>query len=177
VQEAVAKIQALRALPDLPALQWHFIGPLQSNKTRLVAAHFDWVQSVERLSVAQRLSAQRPAQLAPLQVLLEVNISGEASKSGAAAADVVALARAVAALPRLQLRGLMAIPAPGLAPSAQLAVFARLRALFAEVRAALAGAADAFDTLSMGMSADFEAAIAAGATMVRVGSAIFGERT
>ena len=186
-QEAIAKMETLRALPGLPALQWHFIGPLQSNKTRLIAGHFDWVQSIDRLSVAQRLSAQRPAQLAPLQVLIEVNISGEASKSGVAPQDLPLLAQAVAMLPRLRLRGLMAIPAPGQSPALQAQAFARLRAVFAQARAALGAAAgtaagagqsaaDAFDTLSMGMSADFEQAIAEGSTMVRVGSAIFGER-
>lgn len=176
VQEAVAKMAALAA-PPAP-LAWHFIGPIQGNKTRLIAGHFDWVQSIERLAIAQRLSAQRPGHLAPLQVLLQVNISGEASKSGVAPADVDALALAVAALPRLQLRGLMAIPQQSRVPGEQRAVFARMRALFEQTgrRLAAGGAAPSWDTLSMGMSADFEAAIAEGATLVRVGSALFGER-
>ncbi len=179
VQEAVAKMAALAVPPVPPApLTWHFIGPIQANKTRLIAGHFDWVQSIERLAIAQRLSAQRPAHLAPLQVLLQVNISGEASKSGVAPADVDALALAVAALPRLQLRGLMAIPQQSRVPGEQRATFARMRALFEQTgkRVAAAGAAPSWDTLSMGMSADFEAAIAEGATLVRVGSALFGER-
>jgi len=192
-QEAVAKMLALKSYPDLPALEWHFIGPLQSNKTRLVAEHFHWVQSIDRIGVAQRLSAQRPTSLPPLQVLLQVNISGEASKSGVPAQEVSALALAVAALPHLQLRGLMAIPQADLAFAQQRASFAQLRDVFQSVRARLpapslvppsdgthapsaAAPAALFDTLSMGMSADFEAAIAEGSTMVRVGSAIFGER-
>lgn len=183
VQEAVAKIDALRRCPGLPALEWHFIGPIQSNKTRSIAAHFDWVQSVDRMNIAQRLSDQRPPQLAPLQALIEVNISGEASKSGVDPAHLPALALAIGALPRLRLRGLMAIPEPGLAAAAQREAFERLHGLLETVRATLAAdpqgraAAPGIDTLSMGMSADFEAAIGAGSTMVRVGSAIFGERT
>jgi len=183
-QEAIAKMTALRAYPDLPPLEWHFIGPIQSNKTRLIAAHFDWVQSIDRNSIAQRLSAQRPAGVPALQVLIEVNISGEASKSGSAPDQVPELAQAIARLPKLELRGLMAIPEPGLSPAAQRLQFARLRTLLGEVRAALesdpahpARAVARLDTLSMGMSADFENAIAEGSTMVRVGSAIFGERT
>ncbi len=176
-QEAVAKMAQLHQYPDVPPLQWHFIGPLQSNKTRLVAENFDWVQSLERLSIAQRLDAQRPAGRPPLQVLIEVNVSGEASKSGVAPEALLELALPVAGLPRLCLRGLMAIPAPGLGTEGQAAAFARLRALHATLRAALpAPAAARVDTLSMGMSADFETAIAGGSTMVRVGSAIFGER-
>jgi pyridoxal phosphate enzyme (YggS family) len=171
VQEAVAKMAAL-APPWDGALQWHFIGPIQSNKTRPIAEHFDWVQSLERAAVARRLSEQRPPHLPPLQVLLEVNISGEASKSGVAPAELPALAEAVAALPRLALRGLMAIPQPSLAPAQRQAVFARLRGLHEALRRAHPAA----DTLSMGMSADFEAAIAEGSTLVRVGSALFGER-
>jgi pyridoxal phosphate enzyme (YggS family) len=171
VQEAVAKIEAL-APQWGAALQWHFIGPIQSNKTRPIAEHFAWVQSLERAAIARRLSEQRPAGLAPLQVLLQVNISGEASKSGVAPAELPALAADVAALPRLALRGLMAIPQPDLAPAQQHEVFARLRALHEALRREHPGA----DTLSMGMSADFEAAIAEGSTLVRVGSALFGER-
>ncbi len=174
VQEALAKIDAVRAAaPDLP-LVWHFIGPIQSNKTRQIAEHFDWVQSVERLKIAQRLSEQRPAQLPPLNVLLQVNISGEASKSGAAPDELPALARAVAALPRLRLRGLMAIPEPSDEPAQQRLPLAAMKRLFDAQRAA--GFAD-WDTLSMGMSADLEAAIEQGATMVRVGTALFGERS
>ncbi len=170
VQEALDKIAALA---DLRAqLEWHLIGPLQSNKTRPVAESFDWVQSVDRLKIAQRLSEQRPSGLAPLQVCLQVNISGEASKSGLAPAEVLALARAVAALPRLRLRGLMAIPEPAGDLAAQRAPHRALR----ELLAALNDLGGALDTLSMGMSADLEAAIAEGATLVRVGTALFGAR-
>ena len=168
VQEGLAKIEQLADLR--PQTEWHLIGPLQSNKTRPVAEHFDWVQSVDRLKVAQRLSDQRPAELAPLQLCLQVNISGEASKSGLQTAEVAALAREVAALPRLKLRGLMAIPEPG----PQAALWHRaLRELMVRVNAEQGLA---LDTLSMGMSADLEAAVAEGATLVRVGSAIFGAR-
>jgi PLP dependent protein len=170
VQEGLAKIEALA---DLRAqLQWHLIGPLQSNKTRPVAEAFDWVHSVDRLKVAQRLSEQRPPQLPPLQVCLQVNISGEASKSGFVPADVPAAARAVALLPRLCLRGLMAIPEPAPDVPAQRAPHRALRELLAAVNAQ----GLMLDTLSMGMSADLEAAVAEGATLVRVGSAIFGSR-
>jgi pyridoxal phosphate enzyme (YggS family) len=173
LQEALPKIAAARAAaPDLP-LAWHFIGPIQSNKTAKIAEQFDWVQSVDRLKVAQRLSEQRPAQLPLLNVLLQVNISGEASKSGVAAAEVPALARAVAAQPRLRLRGLMAIPEPAADPVQQRRPLAAMKRLFDELRAS--GFGD-WDTLSMGMSADLEAAIAEGATMVRVGTALFGAR-
>jgi hypothetical protein len=173
VQEALAKIDAVRAaLPGL-ALAWHFIGPIQSNKTRPIAERFDWVQSVDRLKIAQRLSEQRPDDLPPLNVLLQVNISGEAAKSGVSPAELPALARAVAALPRLRLRGLMAIPQPEDDPARQRRPFAALRQLFEAQRAA--GPAG-WDTLSMGMSGDLEAAIAEGATMVRVGTALFGAR-
>ena len=171
VQEAVDKITALR--PDWPGLQWHFIGPLQSNKTREVAVHFDWMHSIDRLKIAQRLSAQRPAELPPLQVCIEVNVDGEASKSGVPPEQAGALAAAVAALPGLRLRGLMGIPAPRQGLAAQRQPFAQLRAL-RDTIAAEHGLV--LDTLSMGMSADLEAAILEGATMVRVGSAIFGPR-
>jgi pyridoxal phosphate enzyme (YggS family) len=170
LQEALGKIERLRALA--PPLEWHFIGPIQSNKTRAIAEHFDWVQSVDRLKVAQRLSEQRPPGRQPLDVLLQVNISGEQSKSGVAPADVEGLARAVAALPRLRLRGLMAIPEPETDPARQRAPLAALRALFDRLRAAGLD----LDTLSMGMSADLEAAVLEGATLVRIGTAIFGER-
>jgi pyridoxal phosphate enzyme (YggS family) len=179
VQEGVQKIEALRAWEaeggrPVPVV-WHLIGPLQSNKTRVVAASFDWVHSVDRLKIAERLAEQRPAELAPLQVCIQVNIDGGASKSGVAAEETLALARAVAALPRLVLRGLMTIPEPHGSFDAQRAVHARARALFDQVRAAGVGGA-AFDTLSMGMTADLEAAIDAGSTLVRVGTAIFGAR-
>ncbi|NCN70471.1 MAG: YggS family pyridoxal phosphate-dependent enzyme [Rhodoferax sp.] len=169
IQEAVEKITALRDLP----LQWHCIGPIQSNKTRLVAEHFDWVQTVDRLKVAQRLSAQRPAHLPPLLVCIQVNVDGGPSKSGVPPEDALALARAVAALPHLQLRGLMCIPEPTPDFVAACTVFERARGLFD----ALNQQGFKLDTLSMGMSADLEAAIASGSTLVRVGSAIFGHRT
>jgi pyridoxal phosphate enzyme (YggS family) len=170
VQEGVDKIALLDDLRG--ALCWHFIGPLQSNKTRIVAEHFDWVHAIDRLRIAQRLSAQRPAGMAPLQVCLQVNISAEASKSGVTPDEVPALARAVAALPGLRLRGLMAIPEPVADVTAQRRPFAALRALLDALRAD----GLAVDTLSMGMSADMEAAIAEGATLVRIGTAIFGAR-
>jgi pyridoxal phosphate enzyme (YggS family) len=170
VQEALDKIAELA--PLRARLRWHLIGPLQSNKTRLVAEAFDWVHTVDRLKIAQRLAEQRPPQLAPLQVCLQVNVSGEASKSGVAPAELPALAHAVAALPRLRLRGLMAIPEPAHDPAAQRAPHRLLATLLAELRAQ----GLALDTLSMGMSADLEAAVAEGATIVRVGTALFGER-
>jgi pyridoxal phosphate enzyme (YggS family) len=169
VQEGVEKLLAA----DLDKkLEWHFIGPLQSNKTRLVAEHFAWVHSVDRLKIAERLSAQRPENLPPLQVCLQVNVSGEASKSGCQPADVPALCAAIAGLPHLQLRGLMTIPEPVDDPLAQRQPFRQLRELAAQVQAT----GIALDTLSMGMSHDLEAAIAEGATLVRIGTAIFGER-
>jgi len=168
VQEALGKIAALDDL----AIEWHFIGPIQSNKTRSIAEHFDWVHSVDRLKTAERLSVQRPAHLPPLQLCLQVNISGEVSKSGVAADEVGALALAIARLPNIRLRGLMAIPAPSDDVAAQRAAFAILHELFDQLnRQGLS-----MDTLSMGMSHDFVAAIAEGATMVRVGTAIFGNR-
>ena len=171
VQEALAKIDALA--PLRPQLEWHLIGPLQSNKTRVVAEQFDWVHSVDRLKIAQRLSEQRPAHLPPLQLCLQVNISGEASKSGLAPADVSAVAQAVAALPRVVLRGLMAIPEPAGSLQAQRAPHRALRELLEELRAQ----GLPLDTLSMGMSADLDAAILEGASIVRVGSAVFGARS
>ncbi|MEP7059056.1 MAG: YggS family pyridoxal phosphate-dependent enzyme [Caldimonas sp.] len=170
VQEGVEKITALGDLRT--RLEWHLIGPLQSNKTRVVAECFDWVHSVDRLKIAERLSEQRPADLPPLQVCLQVNISAEASKSGVAPAEVEALAFGVAALPRLTLRGLMSIPVPIEDVAAQRTPHRALRALFDALR----GRGLAIDTLSIGMSADLEAAIAEGATIVRIGSAIFGSR-
>jgi pyridoxal phosphate enzyme (YggS family) len=170
VQEALAKIEQLAELR--PAVEWHLIGPLQSNKTRAVAEHFDWVHSVDRVRLAERLSAQRPAQLGALHVCLQVNISGEASKSGLAPGEVLAAARAVARLPGLRLRGLMAIPELAGDFEAQRAAHRALR----ELLLGLQREGLALDTLSMGMSADLEAAVAEGATLVRVGTAIFGER-
>jgi pyridoxal phosphate enzyme (YggS family) len=170
VQEALDKMAELADLR--PALEWHLIGPLQSNKTRVVAECFDWVHTIDRLKIAERLSAQRPHWLPPLDVCLQVNISGEVSKSGVTPAEVADLAREVAALPRLRLRGLMAIPDPQDDLGAQRKPHAALRALFEELRAQ----GLALDTLSMGMSADLEAAIHEGATIVRVGSGIFGAR-
>lgn len=169
VQEALTKLDALAALRPI---EWHLIGPLQSNKSREVAAAFDWVHSVDRMKVAERLSAQRPAGLAPLQVCLQVNVSGEASKSGVAPGELAALARAVAVLPNLRLRGLMSIPEPVEGLEAQRAPHRMLRGLFDQLRQQ----GLTLDTLSMGMSADLEAAIAEGATIVRVGTAIFGDR-
>ncbi|ATP52540.1 YggS family pyridoxal phosphate-dependent enzyme [Pseudomonas putida] len=165
LQEALTKQEALRDLP----LIWHFIGPIQSNKTKAIAEHFDWVHSVDRLKIAQRLSEQRPAALAPLNICLQVNVSGEDSKSGCAPADLPALAEAVAKLPNLRLRGLMAIPEPTDDRAAQEAAFASLRTLQQRLGLGL-------DTLSMGMSHDLEAAIAQGATWVRIGTALFGAR-
>jgi len=172
VQEAAAKMDTLAD----PSLEWHFIGPLQSNKTRAVAERFAWVHGVDRLKIARRLSAQRAPDAPPLQVCLQVNVSAEASKSGVAPAELTDLARAVAALPRLALRGLMAIPAPAAGLEAQRAPYRQLRELLEALQGALRGEAPDLDTLSMGMSADLEAAIAEGATLVRVGTAIFGER-
>ena len=168
IQEAVDKMAALRGLP----LVWHCIGPIQSNKTRLVAEHFDWVHSVDRLKIAERLSAQRPEGLPPLNVCLQVNIDGGPTKSGVAPAEAAALARAVVALPRLRLRGLMTIPEPAPDFEATLASHTLAKALFEQLKAE----GLPLDTLSMGMSADLEPAIAAGSTLVRVGSAIFGTR-
>jgi pyridoxal phosphate enzyme (YggS family) len=170
IQEGVSKIEALG---DLRAeLEWHCIGPLQSNKTRLVAEQFDWVHSVDRLKIAQRLSEQRPADLPPIQVCLQVNVDGGANKSGVTPEESLKLAQAVAALPRLRLRGLMAIPEPAAGFDAQRALFLKAAAVFEQIKAA----GIELDTLSLGMSADLEAAIAAGSTMVRVGTAIFGGR-
>jgi pyridoxal phosphate enzyme (YggS family) len=172
LQEALDKMDIVRkAQPDLP-LEWHFIGPIQSNKTRPIAEHFDWVHSVEREKIAQRLSDQRPEHLPPLNVCLQINISGEASKSGAAPEEAAQLAQAIAAMPRLKLRGLMAIPEPEPDFDRQRASLRRLRDLFEQLKAQ----GFSLDTLSMGMSSDLEAAIAEGATIVRIGTAIFGQR-
>ena len=171
VQEALEKIETLADMRE--RIEWHLIGPLQSNKTRVVAAHFDWVHTIDRLKLAERLSAQRPEHLPPLQVCLQVNISGEDSKGGVVPDETLALAEAVCKLPRLRLRGLMAIPEPTGDFEAQRAPHRALARLLFDLNAA----GQVLDTLSMGMSADLEAAIAEGATIVRVGSAIFGERT
>jgi pyridoxal phosphate enzyme (YggS family) len=168
IQEAVEKIAQLTDLP----LQWHCIGPIQSNKTRLVAGHFDWVHSVDRIKIAQRLSEQRPPHLPPLQVCIQVNMDGGPTKAGVAPDDALALAQAVAALPQLRLRGIMTIPEPAIDFVAACAVHTRARALFDTINAA----GMELDTLSMGMTADLEAAVASGSTMVRVGTAIFGGR-
>ena len=177
IAEGVEKITTLKTM--LPAdiiLEWHCIGPVQSNKTRLVAEHFDWVQSVDRLKIAERLSEQRPANLPPLQICIQVNIDAGATKSGVAPEDAQALAQAVSKLPRLVLRGLMAIPEPAPDFVAACAVHARARALFCLINNS--GVLPvAMDTLSIGMTADMEAAIQAGSTMVRVGTAIFGLRS
>jgi len=168
VQEALDKIAALRDLP----LEWHFIGPVQSNKTRAIAENFAWVHSVDRLKIAERLSAQRPQNLPPLNVCIQVNVSGEDSKSGVAPGEVLALAQTVAQLPQIKLRGLMAIPAPMEEMEAQRLPFALLRELMQQINAQ----GLELDTLSMGMSHDLDAAVLEGATIVRVGSAIFGQR-
>jgi pyridoxal phosphate enzyme (YggS family) len=168
IQEAVEKIAALRDLP----LQWHCIGPIQSNKTRLVAEHFDWVHTIDRLKIAQRLSEQRPAHLPPLQLCLQVNVDGGDNKSGVPPQEALALARQVAALPNVRLRGVMSIPEPAPDFIAALASLTAVRAVFDDLNTE----GLALDTLSIGMSADLEAAIHAGSTMVRVGSAIFGGR-
>ena len=173
LQEALDKMAAVSAALPQRRITWHFIGPIQSNKTRPIATSFDWVHTVERLKIAQRLSEQRPDSAAPLNICIQVNISGEASKSGVSPAELPELARLVAQLPRLRLRGLMAIPEPEPDVARQRAAFARLRALFDGLRAD----GIALDTLSMGMSTDMGAAIAEGATIVRIGTAIFGART
>jgi len=165
LQEALSKQLELADLP----LIWHFIGPIQSNKTRAIAEHFAWVHSVDRLKIAQRLSEQRPADLPPLNICIQVNVSGEASKSGCTPADLPALANAISELPRIKLRGLMAIPEPTEDRAAQDAAFAAVESLQASLNLPL-------DTLSMGMSHDLESAIAQGATWVRIGTALFGAR-
>jgi PLP dependent protein len=173
VQEATQKIAALAESAGEPPLAWHFIGPIQSNKTRPIAQHFQWVHTIAREKIAARLSEQRDASLPPLEALIEVNVCAEASKSGVEPKDLPALAFAVARLPRLRLRGLMAIPEPTPNEPLQRQRFAALRRLMEELNAQ----GLSLDTLSMGMSADLEAAIYEGATMVRVGTAIFGERS
>jgi pyridoxal phosphate enzyme, yggS family len=169
VQEGVEKIAYFNQQADL---EWHFIGPLQSNKTKLVAAHFDWIQTVDRLKIAQRLSEQRPADKAPLNVLIQINISDEASKSGIAPEDMLPLAREIALLPNLKLRGLMAIPKPEHEPAQQKIALSKMQQLFNRLQTEFEG----IDTLSMGMSDDMAAAIECGSTMVRIGTAVFGAR-
>jgi pyridoxal phosphate enzyme (YggS family) len=168
IQEGVDKIIALADLP----LQWHCIGPIQSNKTRLVAAHFDWVHSVDRLKIAERLSAQRPAEKGLLQVCIQVNIDGGPTKAGVAPEDALALAQQIRSLPNVRLRGLMTIPEPAADFAGACAVHGRARALLDALNAQGLG----LDTLSMGMTADLEAAVQSGSTLVRVGTAIFGQR-
>ena len=185
IQEGVDKIAAVRAaLPDV-ALQWHCIGPIQSNKTRLVAEHFHWAHTIDRLKIAQRLSEQRPAHLPPLQVCLQLNVDGGANKAGVPPEEARALALAVAPLPRLQLRGVMSIPEPAADFATQRALHLRAQAVWADIAAlaqesstpqAVKSGLAQWDTLSLGMTADLEAAIAAGSTLVRVGSGIFGAR-
>ena len=172
VQEAIDKISATRELNPNLQLEWHFIGPIQSNKTRQIAEHFDWVHSVDRLKIAQRLSEQRPADMPPLQICLQVNVSGEATKSGLEPDALLELARVVNRLPNIRLRGLMAIPEPTEDVEQQRAAFAKLRLMQNDLQAV----GIQTDTLSMGMSADMDAAIAEGATIVRIGTAIFGGR-
>lgn len=169
VQEGVEKIAYFNQQADL---EWHFIGPLQSNKTKLVAAHFDWIQTVDRLKIAQRLSEQRPAGKAPLNVLIQINISDEASKSGIAPEEMLALAKEIALLPNLKLRGLMAIPKPEHEPAQQKIALSKMQQLFNRLQTEFEG----IDTLSMGMSDDMAAAIECGSTMVRIGTAVFGAR-
>lgn len=169
VQEGVEKIAYFNQQADL---EWHFIGPLQSNKTKLVAAHFDWIQTVDRLKIAQRLSEQRPAGKAPLNVLIQINISDEASKSGIAPEEMLPLAKEIALLPNLKLRGLMAIPKPEHEPAQQKIALGKMQQLFNRLQTEFEG----IDTLSMGMSDDMAAAIECGSTMVRIGTAVFGTR-
>lgn len=170
VQEALDKMAELADLRG--QIEWHMIGPIQSNKTRAVAEHFDWVHTVDRLKIAQRLSDQRPAHLPPLQVCIQVNTSGEDSKSGTSPDEALELARAVAALPRLRLRGVMALPAPTADPAEQNRQLAQVHVAYERLRSQ----GLPLDTLSMGMSSDLEAAVAQGSTMVRVGTALFGQR-
>lgn len=172
VQEAVDKMAAVHAQAPALALEWHFIGPIQSNKTRQIAEHFAWVHSVDREKIALRLSEQRPKDLPPLNMCLQINISGEASKSGVAPEEALALAQKIAGLPGLRLRGLMAVPEPSDDVAEQRAAFRKLR----ELQEMLQSQGLPLDTLSMGMSADMQAAIAEGSTMVRIGTAIFGKR-
>ena len=176
IQEGVEKIAALRAMADVPPLQWHCIGPIQSNKTKLVAQHFDWVHTVDRSKIAQRLNEQRPADLPPLQVCIQVNVDGGSSKSGCTAEEALALAQEIVELPRLQLRGVMSIPDPQVSEAAMLVVHRQVVQVFEQIRALQLPGVTHWDTISLGMTADMQTAIAAGSTMVRVGSGIFGAR-
>lgn len=179
IQEGVEKIELLQS-QSIKNLQWHCIGPIQSNKSKSVAEHFNWVHTVDRLKIAQRLSAQRPPSLPPLNVLIQINVDEGANKSGVPAEQALELAQQILSLPQLQLRGVMAIPEPHDTFEEQLAVNQRVKAVFDDLHAALSHSHPAqaapFDTLSLGMTSDLEAAIAAGSTMVRVGSGIFGHR-
>ena len=172
VQEAVDKIAEFAASPQYADIEWHLIGPLQSNKTRVVAENFQWVQSVDRLKIAERLSVQRPAHLPPLNICIQVNISGETSKSGCLPDEALALMAAASALPQLAVRGLMGMPEPGIGEAATRQQFLMLASLFAEAQLRIASV----DTLSIGMSDDLEIAVACGSTLVRVGTALFGAR-
>ncbi len=172
VQEGVSKIQHFAQTPHGAELEWHFIGPLQSNKSRLVAEHFDWIHTIDRVKIAQRLSEQRPAECVPLNVLIQINISDESSKSGIELSELDALAAQVAEMPNLRLRGLMAIPAPEEDPTKQKAVFEQMEQAFLALKTQYPH----IDTLSMGMTHDMAAAITAGSTLVRIGTAIFGAR-
>lgn len=180
VQEGVSKIAAIRTMPDMAPLplQWHCIGPIQSNKTKLVAQYFDWAHTVDRIRIAQRLSEQRPAELPPLQVCIQVNVDGGSTKSGCAPQEVSALAQAIIALPRLQLRGVMGIPDTQPTPEATLAVHCQIVEVFRQLQASLLPlpGCEHLDTVSLGMTADLDCAIQAGSTMVRIGSGIFGQR-
>ena len=178
IQEAVEKMAAVRAmdLPGSDVLQWHCIGPIQSNKTKLVAEHFDWAQTVDRLKIAERLSAQRPAGMKPLNVCIQVNVDGGETKSGVMPQDALALAEAIAQLPNLVLRGIMSIPDDTPDFEAQCAVHKRAAAIFDVIKSSNLPGLEQFDTLSMGMTGDLEAAVVAGSSMVRVGSGIFGKR-
>lgn len=178
IQEGINKILAIRAMPDMALLplQWHCIGPIQSNKTKLVAQHFDWVHTVDRIKIAQRLSEQRPTDLMPLQICIQVNVDGGSTKSGCAPQEVMALAQAVAELPGLQLRGVMSIPDPQPTPEAMLAVHRQVVEVFRQLQTSHLPNCNQLDTISLGMTADLDCAVQAGSTMVRVGSGIFGAR-
>ena len=176
IQEAVEKMAEVRAMADVPPLQWHCIGPIQSNKTRLVAEHFDWVHTVDRAKIAQRLAEQRPLDLPPLQVCIQVNVDGGSTKSGCAPHEVLALAQVITQLPALQLRGVMSIPDPQPTLAAMLAVHQQVVAVFEQLRCMGLPGSEQLDTISLGMTADLQAAVQAGSTMVRVGSGIFGQR-
>ena len=176
IQEAVDKITAVAAMADVPALQWHCIGPIQSNKTKLVAQHFDWVHTVDREKIAQRLNEQRPEGLAPLQVCVQVNVDGGETKSGCSPEAALDLARFIAGQSKLQLRGVMSIPDPQADDAAMLAVHRKVAQVFDQILASGLPGLEQFDTISLGMTADMHTAIAAGSTMVRVGSGIFGAR-